>query len=286
MSGSKDLASKREYDTKVPPSSDHKDQGFPPELHRRPDLCKRDAVALQRCLQEGKRQPQLPPSLVGERAETGSFTQATSTPSSHNNLHRRRQSQPAHHRRTLLHTKNIHISSRLMRAANAPPPPWTTASQQSASTGGAGRKEEQQLATSGSRIPALHATLVSHHTMRQAIRTNTSSGLSWNHCFQYSFFFANALLSIISVVKETIQLIGTCILSHLSLTSSPRWACISWSHAPCLQASRMTHRFEHYIYIQFPVTMIHQATNETQAKTSRSTFIHRSSWRPWPEEMT
>jgi hypothetical protein len=91
MSSSKDQAPKREYDTKVPPSSDHKDQGFPPELHRRSDLCKRGAAAMQRCLQEGKRQPQPPPSLVGQRAETGSFTQATSTPSSHNNLHRRRQ---------------------------------------------------------------------------------------------------------------------------------------------------------------------------------------------------
>jgi hypothetical protein len=32
---SKDKASKEEYDTRVPPMSDHKGQGFPPELYRR-----------------------------------------------------------------------------------------------------------------------------------------------------------------------------------------------------------------------------------------------------------
>jgi hypothetical protein len=32
---SKHKASKEEYDTRVPPMSDHKDQGFPPELHHR-----------------------------------------------------------------------------------------------------------------------------------------------------------------------------------------------------------------------------------------------------------
>jgi hypothetical protein len=38
MSSSKDQAPKREYNTKVPPSSDHKDQRVSPELHRRSDL--------------------------------------------------------------------------------------------------------------------------------------------------------------------------------------------------------------------------------------------------------
>jgi hypothetical protein len=42
MSSSKDKAPKREYDTKMPPSSDHKDLGFPPELHRRPEPCGRE----------------------------------------------------------------------------------------------------------------------------------------------------------------------------------------------------------------------------------------------------
>jgi hypothetical protein len=38
MSSSEDQAPKGEYDTKVPPSFDHKDQGFPPKLHHRPNL--------------------------------------------------------------------------------------------------------------------------------------------------------------------------------------------------------------------------------------------------------
>jgi hypothetical protein len=38
MSSSKYEAPKEKYDTQVPSFSDHKDQGFPPELHRRPDI--------------------------------------------------------------------------------------------------------------------------------------------------------------------------------------------------------------------------------------------------------
>jgi hypothetical protein len=45
MSSSKDEAPKREYDTTMPPSSDHKDQGFPPELHRRPDPVREGVAA-------------------------------------------------------------------------------------------------------------------------------------------------------------------------------------------------------------------------------------------------